>query len=264
MGGILKNAMKSVHDDFKSHAKWPHQLSQEEQIAFVAVPLGLFFLILCWRNFCGFWPLPKLGEMDDRRKASTTVPTDDHGDIPEHATRIIEVSSGPRIIESGEMAQEGRQYSEDWKTTFDLTFLVFMIVFFLVLLGVTTIYEPHLLHNIQFWKTNGIKLFIICFVSLCGGALCRCYCDVDEHGYILTSKASWFKVNYTRKFQHFAAYAVPLLVKTNIATGYPQLHLVWGDFFTLLGFLVLIKPLRENFSPFMYIFILQFKYIVQC
>eukprot|EP00501_MAST-03F_sp_TOSAG23-6_P001039 GSMAST32.ASY1.ANO1.1081.1 assembled CDS len=94
-----------------------------------------------------------------------------------------------------------------------------MIVFFLVLLGVTTIYEPHLLHNIQFWKTNGIKLFIICFVSLCGGALCRCYCDVDEHGYILTSKASWFKVNYTRKFQHFAAYAVPLISSVTSSLG---------------------------------------------
>jgi dolichol kinase len=93
----------------------------------------------------------------------------------------------------------------------------------------------------------------MCVVSLCGGALCRCYCKADENGYIVTSKSSWFKVNYTRKFQHFAAYAIPLLIKTDVP-GWPQLHLVWGDFFTLLGFLVLIKPMRETFPPFMWMF----------
>ena len=36
--------------------------------------------------------------------------------------------------------------------------------------------------------------------------------------------------------------------------GNAVLHLIWGDFFTLIGFLVLIKPFRETFSPFMLMF----------
>lgn len=68
----------------------------------------------------------------------------------------------------------------------------------------------------------------------------------------MTNESSTFKVNYTRKLQHFAAYAVPLFVKTPESCNCAgPLEDAWGDFITLLGFLVLIKPVRENISFFM-------------
>ena len=41
---------------------------------------------------------------------------------------------------------------------------------------------------------------------------------------------------------------VPLLIKSHFKG---PLALAWGDFFTMIGFLVLIKPVRERFSFFM-------------
>ena len=41
---------------------------------------------------------------------------------------------------------------------------------------VTTIYEPELFHETNFWKNNVIKLTVMLIVSLCGGLLCRSFC----------------------------------------------------------------------------------------
>ncbi|CAB1096207.1 unnamed protein product [Ectocarpus sp. CCAP 1310/34] len=62
----------------------------------------------------------------------------------------------------------------------------------------------------------------------------------------------WFQVNYTRKVQHFAAYLVPLLFRPSpdcYCTG--TLELSWGVWVTLIGFLVMIKPIREAIPLFM-------------
>lgn len=88
-------------------------------------------------------------------------------------------------------------------------------------------------------------------VSLLGGLVCRYFCVVDEKGYIVTTVNSVFKVNYTRKLQHFAAYMIPLLSSGSNSEHKGPLELAWGDLFTLLAFLVLIKPLRERFTFFM-------------
>jgi dolichol kinase len=141
-----------------------------------------------------------------------------------------------------------------------LTFLIIWVLLFVSVTAWTMLTAPTLLKNPVFWMGNATKLGIMCAVSLIGGAMCRWFCKTDEDGYILTSKASWFKVNYTRKFQHFAAYAVPLLVHFKHEASIPGsaiLHLAWGDVFTLLGFLVLIKPVREMKwigTPFMMMF----------
>ena len=89
-------------------------------------------------------------------------------------------------------------------------------------------------------------------LALLGGVLCRHYCNIDNKGYITTSKNNWFKVNYTRKIQHFAAYLVPLLSPPTQPFGI--LPHLWESLFVLFMFLVLIKPIRE-FSTF---FMLQF------
>ncbi|KAG7378762.1 hypothetical protein PHYBOEH_000208 [Phytophthora boehmeriae] len=123
-----------------------------------------------------------------------------------------------------------------------------MVLYAAVMLVLTYIYEPQWLGETRFWLVQLPKLVVMMAVSLAGGIVCRCFCDVDEKGYIMTNKSSKFKVNYTRKLQHFAAYMVPLVIKAD----YPgPIALAWGDFFTMLGFLVLIKPIREHSKFFM-------------
>lgn len=143
-------------------------------------------------------------------------------------------------------------YDQKWTKTFDLTFLILWLVLFAVLLGWTIIFDPDLFNARAFFAKSGIKLSIMMVLALLGGMLCRYYCHTDEKGYITTSKNGWFKVNYTRKIQHFAAYLVPLLSPPTEPLGI--LPHLWESLFVLLMFLVLIKPIRE-FSTF---FMLQF------
>ena len=143
-------------------------------------------------------------------------------------------------------------YDKKWTETFDLKFLILWIILFVLLLSWTLIYDPSLFEAKEFFLRAGIKLFIMMLLALCGGMLCRHYCNTDEKGYITTSKNRWFKVNYTRKIQHFAAYLVPLLSPPTAPLGI--LPHLWESLFVLFMFLVLIKPIRE-FSTF---FMLQF------
>lgn len=143
-------------------------------------------------------------------------------------------------------------YDEKWTKTFDLKFLILWIILFLLLFTWTFIADPSVFFAKSFFVKTGIKLFVMTVLSLAGGMLCRHYCNVDEKGYIISSKNKWFKVNYTRKIQHFAAYLVPLLSPPTEPFGIIP-HL-WESLFVLFMFLILIKPVRE-FSKF---FMLQF------
>jgi dolichol kinase len=135
-----------------------------------------------------------------------------------------------------------------------------------VLLAVTQLYQPKLWScgGGSFWLTMIAATAAQMGVGIVGGGLARCYCLLDEHGlYTITSPKSYFKVNYTRKLQHLAAYVIPLLITPPSdcmpESMYPQgnadtLGLIqawWAHFFTLLGFLALIKPLRESFTILM-------------
>jgi len=146
------------------------------------------------------------------------------------------------LIEEGEVAGD---YEEAWYKTFDLTFLIFTIAYTVVVLGLTMVYQPEMLVSTNFWLSNVAKVVVMMTVSLFGGILARHYCQVDSKGYIITNKASKFKVNYTRKLQHFAAYMVPLVIKSSFKG---PLSLAWGDLMTMISFLVFIKPLREKFT----------------
>ena len=143
-------------------------------------------------------------------------------------------------------------YDKEWTKTFDLTFLIIWIVLFALLLSWTLIFDPSLFDEKVFFIRAGVKLFVMMILALGGGMLCRHYCNTDEKGYITTSKNKWFKVNYTRKIQHFSAYLVPLLSPPTAPLGI--LPHLWESLFVLFMFLVLIKPIRE-FSTF---FMLQF------
>lgn len=221
--------------------KWP-KLSANDIHSMYGVPLGFLLLTIVWLNF--LWPAP----------AKTTEKKPDHQILSATESEAAAIEFDTKVAHVFQPGESAGDYDADWKTTFDIHFLVFMIILFGALIGLTVIYEPELLRNPLFWRSNGIKITIMCTVSIFGGVLCRIFGGgYDKKGYIIGGKKQHFKVNYTRKFQHFAAYAVPLLIHTDIK-GWSMLHLVWGDFFTLLGFLVQIKPLREAFMPFMLMF----------
>lgn len=150
----------------------------------------------------------------------------------------------PDILQPGQVAGA---YDAPWTQTFDLVFLLSMAGFFLFLTLVTLFTRPTLFLNGEFWLYLIPKFVGIMCISIVGGLLCRYFCVVDEMGYVMTTTTSSFKVNYTRKLQHFAAYFIPLAIKPGVechCNG--PLELAWGDFVTMLGFLVLIKPLRER------------------
>ena len=156
---------------------------------------------------------------------------------------------GNNILMPGDSAGN---YDKKWTETFDLKFLILWLILFAFLLSWTIIFDPSLFDAKEFFLKLCIKLFIMMILALSGGMLCRHYCNIDEKGYITTSKNKWFKVNYTRKIQHFAAYLVPLLSPPTAPLGI--LPHLWESLFVLFMFLVLIKPVRE-FSTF---FMLQF------
>ena len=143
-------------------------------------------------------------------------------------------------------------YDKKWTETFDLKFLILWLILFVLLLSWTIIFDPNLFNAKEFFLKSAIKLFVMMILALEGGILCRHYCNTDDKGYITTPKNNWFKVNYTRKIQHFAAYLVPLLSPPTEPLGI--LPHLWESLFVLFMFLVLIKPIRE-FSTF---FMLQF------
>ncbi|CAM9613899.1 unnamed protein product, partial [Laminaria digitata] len=171
---------------------------------------------------------------------------------PDTSTRTDSLSgsnSGGRLLEAGEVAGD---YSQDWKSSFDMTLLVVTVVWLMVNLGLTAWMKPSLFSRTEFWLLQIPKLACMIVVSVMAGLLCRHFCPTDAMGYIMTSKNSWFKVNYTRKVQHFAAYLVPLLFTPSPdchCTG--TLELSWGVWVTLIGFLVMIKPIREAIPMFM-------------
>jgi len=156
-----------------------------------------------------------------------------------------------KIILPGEKSGE---YSLNWKKTFDVVFLSGWIVAFIILTIVTIILQPELFNQYFFFLYCIVKVLFILTMSFCGGLLCRHYCKVDEKGYIKTNKDSWFKVNYTRKVQHFAAYLVPLINMGAIGSEFHPVgifHTIWESLLVLFVFLLLIKPIREKSKFFM-------------
>jgi dolichol kinase len=136
-----------------------------------------------------------------------------------------------------------------------MVFLLGMVVAFIVLCVWTQLTRPDLWQRSDYWLSQLPKLALMMTVSTFGGLLCRYLLTVGDgakdKGYIHTAKHPWFRVNYTRKLQHFMAYLIPLVFEPVAGCSDGPLFLFWGDFFTLLGFLVFIKPLRENCTFFM-------------
>jgi len=170
------------------------------------------------------------------------------------------------------------QYDQPWYSTFDIVFLVFMVSFGGLCAVWTHFTVPELWSNKAFWIAQIPKLVCMLVVSVLGGIAARYFSGyyamdsnrqckftvVDADGnvteelrevatfdnYLLSKKGHWFQINYTRKLQHFAAYAVPVVFPHPPGCEGP-LYLAWGDFFTMIGFVILIKPFRESMDCLM-------------
>lgn len=145
--------------------------------------------------------------------------------------------------------KEYGNYDAPWTKTFDL---VFLLGCFAALIGLTVWsvlgYDKSNIDR-DFFAFCLVKIILVGTVSLIGGLVCRKFCDTDEKGYIIYTRKTAFKVNYTRKLQHFAAYLVPLINPFGKHDG--LLPHLWETFFVMLTFLLMIKPLRENCRFFM-------------
>lgn len=112
-----------------------------------------------------------------------------------------------RTMLPGESAGD---YSKEWWKTFDVVFLIGWVLGAFVL-GIVTYRElPEFFQDYRFIIFACMKLALMALMAVAGGLVCRHFCQMDQEGYIITNKDSWFKVNYIRKLQHFAAYLVPM------------------------------------------------------
>jgi dolichol kinase len=214
-------------------AAWPADITPVESWTIGLLPVAALVLVYVMLRIV--WPVPE-----------SALPQYQSVPAPNETTALKPIEMPKTsLIEEGEV---GGDYEESWLRTFDFYFLVGMLGYLAVMLILTKIYAPELFSSPLFWIMQLPKLGVMMLVSLIGGIICRHFCDVDEKGYIMTNKSSKFKVNYTRKLQHFAAYMVPLVIKSEVSG---PLALAWGDFFSMLGFLVLIKPIREHSKFFM-------------
>ncbi len=145
--------------------------------------------------------------------------------------------------------QEFEDYSQDWKQTFDRPFLIGWLIAFVVLLAITAFEQPELFKEYGFYRFCALKIIVMCVISALGGLLCRHFLKCDEKGYVIGNSHPRFKVNYTRKLQHFAAYIIPLLGAAHAPHGI--LPHFWESTLVMLAFLLLIKPVREHSTFFM-------------
>lgn len=214
---------------------WNHEISLAQALVIGLMPV--VSLVLIYILLRVIWKVPGSPGLPKYSQQPT------YGSITSNDKTLDRPKTS--LVEEGEIAGD---YEESWLRTFDVVFLAGMLLYLAALIVFSVVYEPQLLTSWYFWVMQTPKLGVMMLVSLLGGIVCRYFCEVDEKGYILTNKSSKFKVNYTRKLQHFAAYMVPLVIKSEISGPLP---LAWGDFFSMLGFLVLIKPIREHSTFFM-------------
>lgn len=215
---------------------WPH-LDNVDIIAIVAFNVGSF--LISWILLRLVWPPPSSEEVQRLKVIETEIQNVQN----KHSYQSLPVEEQKECLE-GESAGN---YDAPWTETFDLTFVIIMSSIFALLCVWTTISNPGLWSNGAFWLEQLPKILVMMAVSLLGGLLCRYFCELDTKQYVITNRTSAFKVNYTRKLQHFAAYMVPLVLHTHAVVPSP-LTLAWGNWVTLLAFLILIKPLRERFT----------------
>jgi len=219
---------------------WP-EISHTNLMAMLVVNVGA--LVFCYVLLRIIWKPPSDADLEKDKQMQKKIETiqEEYGAIPKEER--VEAIAGEVM----------GVYTLPWTATFDFTLLVFMICALFGLIVWTTLSYPHLWQDYMFFLMLLPKGLVMMSVALAGGLTCRYFCEVDAQGYVITNRGSKFKVNYTRKLQHFAAYMVPLIVKYKSSVSGP-IEDAWGDWVTLGAFTLLIKPVRENVTFFMYQF----------
>jgi len=218
---------------------WP-EVSQIQLYEIYGIPVAAFVVFLIFFNI---WPTYELAKPAAKKKEAKTGGADE-------LAGLLDKEEGTTYLAAGECRGD---YSKDWMESYDYTFLLLMS-FVLALLIVWTGYEkPELFLNGTFWMYQAPKPIVMIVVSVLCGLICRKFTDgIDADGYIQTTKHSKFKVNYTRKVQHFMAYFIPLVIQAPESCNCDGLvETAWGEWLTLLTFLLMIKPIREASVIFM-------------
>jgi len=216
-------------------------------------PIGVLILMIIWMRVLWPSPPPKVSTVTAGFEDTKNDPLNPK---PTGPAKPVVFGAGDAVL------SESEPYLGDWKTGFDLAFPIGWIAGIVVLLVVSLFSErlplvgTNVLVVTEFVNLL-IKFSVMLSSSIIGGILARSFCYVNDRGYVKTNakgktaaKNSWFKVNYTRKIQHFAAYATPILIRSPFHTE-NWLTVCWGDMATLLGFLIVIKPIRESHAFFM-------------
>jgi len=211
---------------------WTPTSAQFTQITVIPIVCSVAIVVALY-----FWPVTPLKEEEeeDVEKAKNV----NGGTVTEKT----------RLLLPGQSAGD---YSAPWTKTFDLVLAIFMALALAGLAITTTLMKPELWTNGTFWMYQLPKPVLMMGIGLCCGLICRYMCGYDDQGYIKSLPDHWFKVNYTRKVQHFAAYLIPLVFKVPAGCNCSgTLETAWGQWVTILCFALLIKPIRERSTFFM-------------
>jgi len=213
---------------------WP-EVTNWEYYQIVGIPFVTFIVFVIFFNMWPGYKLEKKPKVQHHRPVNESTPF-----LPKEEGRVF-------------LAGEVRgTYDKDWKETFDYQLVIFMAATLAGLILATAVYIPSLFSNGTFWLYQAPKPFTMMGVSILCGMLCRKYCQRNDQGYIVTTGDSLFKVNYTRKVQHFMAYFIPLVIHTPPTCDCEGvIETAWGQWLTLLTFALTIKPLRERFDILM-------------
>lgn len=235
--------------------QWPElTVTQTFEIIGIPAAMTLFFITILY-----FLPPFGVDLKDEKQK-------------PNEKSSLLQKSDTAVLLEAGQQSEEVN-YETEWTQTFDLAFTIFMAGVYVTLFVCTWLFDPDLFHNKIFWIYQLPKPAIMVGVSVCMGLICNYFIQTDENGYIVgKSKARthykdifiggrgqsccgrellkpWFKVNYTRKIQHFAAYLIPLVIAAPESCNCKGVvAMAWGQTVTLTCFWILIKPVRERLS----------------
>lgn len=225
----------------------------------------IYFFINHWLQYLQRWgvlsPDVDEGEGKDAEVPELAPPSEPSTPranlLPEDAgssdktPRYGTVNETTKHLMPGEVASD---YAEPWEQTNDLSWLLLWVTFVSLMLILTAVRQPELYNfskHADFWMMLVYEFIAFMTVNLLGGITARQFCEVDQKGYVITTKDSVFKINYTRKLQHFLSMFVPLLIAVHEQLN--TLEFAWNNVVMLTYHTVCsVRPQHctdPNFSP---------------
>jgi hypothetical protein len=257
------SACRTLRDTFgMADDGWTHHQTIAETVVLVAYPvltvILIYFFINHWLQHLQRWgvlseDIEESGrEESETKDAEATVPLQSDPSTPtekllpedahlsEVTPRYGTVNAGTRHLMPGEVASD---YSEPWQETADLWWVLLWVTFMSLMLILTAAMQPDLYNfskHADFWMMMVYEYLAFMIVNLLGGITARQFCEVNEKGYVITNKDSCFKINYTRKLQHFFSMFVPLLIAVHNQLN--TLEFAWNNAVMLTYHTVCYRP----------------------